>query len=489
MSNSKFKTPSTSGKLVDPNAGQGESPLNNNLVQVELYLCNGKVFDDLITRTEARIIWTEILGHKIADLKTLELRRIPRRCLRINYQLTKGVNVVDLHVTPDFKVSFERSNYSGRILGFNNLEAAQRGEEVKVTILYAYPEVSTRKIALWLEVFGDIVGEPVFLKDADGIESGQVQFNLVIEHHIPEYLPIHGSKARVFYPGMPRQCGRCYRQGHLKTDCQNAKVNWYEYIRKLYDTGAYKREWFGTWIEQNDPSRRRRSPGDIASVEKKRRSGSPSRNDVRSRPGGNQQVNRGRRRSTDRRRSRDDADRRRGRDSRGKSSRRRSRTRSRSPRKANKRSRTRSRSRSSRRSRDHERSPKRSDRKVRRRSPSELDERDLRNRINDSDLRKEYQEFKQFQEMRKQAVKKNPYPDGGILDRQKKAGKRQAESRSGSPTSKKKREVFIVSDKLPVADRLGKRLNDEEEDSPWILKHLARNKKLAAKNKQNEDSD
>ena len=118
-----------------------------------------------------------------------------------------------------------------------------------------------------------------------------------------------------------------------------------------------------------------------------------------------------------------------------------------------------------------------------------MDERDLRNRINDSDLRREYQEFKLFQEMRNKSVaKKNPYP-GGILDRQKKTTKRQAESRSGSPTHKKKREVYLVSDKLPIGDRLGKRVNNDDEDSPWILKHLAKNKKPAPKVVPDDDSD
>ncbi len=103
----------------------------------------------------------------------------------------------------------------------------------------------------------------------------------------------------------------------------------------------------------------------------------------------------------------------------------------------------------------------------------ELDERDLRNRINDKDLRMEYREFKAFQEMRKQlegkATKKNPYPDV----QPEKSGKRGA-NWSGSPSHKKKRdrEVTIVQDgyRLPsVLNRVGRKVTNDE-DSPWVPK-------------------
>jgi hypothetical protein len=214
MNPSNFQTPNPGKGTEKP---EFNSPLSNNLVQIELYLCDGKPFDQLIKRSDARVIWTEILGLKVPALKTIDLKRIPRRCLRINFQVRESVNVnvVDLHDTPDFKVLIDRSFYSGRILGFNDIKPAKRGDEVKVTVLYAYPEVTIKRITRWLEIFGDVVGEPTFVKDEDQIESGPVQFKLVLEHHIPEFLPIYGTKARIFYARMPRQCGRCFKQGHL----------------------------------------------------------------------------------------------------------------------------------------------------------------------------------------------------------------------------------------------------------------------------------
>jgi hypothetical protein len=481
--------------FVTPNPNQGkdsaentqENPLSNNLVQVELYLCNGKPFDELIQRADAKVIWTEILDLKLADLKAYDFKRIPKRCLRINYLLNKSVKVVDLHDTPDFKVQLDKSYYSGRILGFNDVKPAKRGDEVKVTVLYAYPEVPVVKIARWLEVFGDVIGDPTHVVDEDKIESGQVQFKLILEHHIPEFLPIYGTKARIFYAGMPRQCGRCYKQGHIKSGCPNVKVGWPTYISKLMETGAYRREWFGSWIEEDQP-KRCRSPGDIATAEKRRRIQSPKRNakdDRGRRDQGRRDVgrrdhhDRKGRRTPEKRRSRSpDRKGRRRRSPSGRRHDRRSRSRSRSPR----RSHGRKRSRSPRHERSSSSSPE-----CKRKEP--LEERDLRNWINDKDLREEYQQFKEFQmlkKLREQAKepkepKRNPYPG-------ETSKKRTADARSGSPSAKKKkpeREVFI--NKIPAIARLGKRIDDSE--SPWIPRKPAAAGAKAKPDESDDDDD
>ncbi len=230
MSNDEFNTPKAPTPMDTRTV---ESPLHSNLVQLELFLLNGKPFDGIITRTDAKHIWTKILDRDLSDLMTVDLRRIPNRCLRINYLLKQPTDIIDLNDTPDLRFSQEKFgftfNYCGRILGFNNVKQARIGDEVTVTVLYAYPEVTKSGILRWIEVFGEVIGDPITKKDEDTIETGTIQFKLLLEHHIPEFLPIYGTKSRIFYAGMPKQCGRCYKQGHFKADCPNDKVNWQSY--------------------------------------------------------------------------------------------------------------------------------------------------------------------------------------------------------------------------------------------------------------------
>ncbi len=50
-----------------------DSPLQGNLIQSEIFLLNGKPFDELITRTDAKHIWTKVLDRELSDLMTIDL--------------------------------------------------------------------------------------------------------------------------------------------------------------------------------------------------------------------------------------------------------------------------------------------------------------------------------------------------------------------------------------------------------------------------------
>jgi hypothetical protein len=83
MNNSFFATPNPS-KGEESTQDEEKSPLSNNLVQIGLFLRDGKPYDDFIPIPSDKVIWAEILDHKIADLKAVDLKIFPKRCLRIN---------------------------------------------------------------------------------------------------------------------------------------------------------------------------------------------------------------------------------------------------------------------------------------------------------------------------------------------------------------------------------------------------------------------
>jgi hypothetical protein len=54
---------------------------------------------------------------------------------------------------------------------------------------------------------------------------------------IPEYLPIKGKRACVYYHGISPSCIACNNPGHVTSGCINAPVSCSTYIESLKDTG------------------------------------------------------------------------------------------------------------------------------------------------------------------------------------------------------------------------------------------------------------
>jgi hypothetical protein len=60
---------------------------------------------------------------------------------------------------------------------------------------------------------------------------------LRLSYLLPEFLPIRGKRARIYYHGIPPFCVLCYALGHVRQECQNNPVSWNEYVDGLKDTG------------------------------------------------------------------------------------------------------------------------------------------------------------------------------------------------------------------------------------------------------------
>ncbi len=55
---------------------------------------------------------------------------------------------------------------------------------------------------------------------------------------IPEFLPIRGKRARIYYHGIQPFCLLCYVPGHLRQDCDNGSpATWTDYVESLKRTG------------------------------------------------------------------------------------------------------------------------------------------------------------------------------------------------------------------------------------------------------------
>jgi len=100
-----------------------------------------------------------------------------------------------------------------------------------------------------LRQFGSFKSELRATLDEDEIETEDLEIDIKLTDHIPELLPIYGKRVNVWYPGIPKQCNKCFDFNHVYKECTKEKVPWLDYVAKVLRTGVFKEKLFGTWIE------------------------------------------------------------------------------------------------------------------------------------------------------------------------------------------------------------------------------------------------
>jgi len=111
------------------------------------------------------------------------------------------------------------------------------GEEVKLTFPKTRFRVKPDQINAWIGRFGILV-KPTEYVDADdlpGMNTDDLTCVAKLRKHVPGTLPAYGRKLAVRYPGQPIQCNKCYQYNHLRAKCENATVDWINYVKAFVD--------------------------------------------------------------------------------------------------------------------------------------------------------------------------------------------------------------------------------------------------------------
>ncbi len=53
-----------------------------------------------------------------------------------------------------------------------------------------------------------------------------------IERDIPQFMPMHGKRVRLYYRGIAKRCTNCFQQ-HQQKHCKNEKVPWSDYVARF----------------------------------------------------------------------------------------------------------------------------------------------------------------------------------------------------------------------------------------------------------------
>ena len=71
---------------------------------------------------------------------------------------------------------------------------------------------------------------------------------MLLEHKIPQLLPMNGRRVKIYHKGIDKLCTNCFEK-HRKSDCkaQQKKV-WIEYVKDFMTTNDYiPVELYGRW--------------------------------------------------------------------------------------------------------------------------------------------------------------------------------------------------------------------------------------------------
>ena len=255
---SRFRTPEPDGPHRDDFA-------------IEFQQLNGKPFKGTITLKEARDkVFRDILGFNPRILHSI--RPVFGGTPTIRFKLKEQVNLDDLATVEYFDlervVGPQRTDViSCRIMGIRGLQAAPNYDGTSNDIRWIKVEnceysIEDDLIVEWLKIYGEplsLLGEDV-LPDSDSdsgpLGNGTYSIKMKLHKDIPQFLPMHGRKIRIYFKNMNKLCSNCYGC-HSRRQCTNERTPWIVYVRDFMQRNPEITEnYYGKWwdiVDQEFP--------------------------------------------------------------------------------------------------------------------------------------------------------------------------------------------------------------------------------------------
>jgi len=211
-----------------------------------------------LSEAELAHVWEKTFGRRMDEIFGMSQKRGPNRHFRCTFTLNVVLAHADIHREECFvyrgpnglgKPDEDYDSVHCRIFVKNTPKAAEIGQITRVTATTNEFTVSPDEIGKWLAKFGSVSSNYDYVKNSIGLRTDTIEVDLLLRRHIPEFLPIAGSKVQISYIGIPKACIRCYKVGHLRRNCRGAKVEWTDRVADLRKTGEYEDAMFGKWIQ------------------------------------------------------------------------------------------------------------------------------------------------------------------------------------------------------------------------------------------------
>ena len=251
---SRFVTPPPDGAYRDDFA-------------IEFQELNGKPFKGTITLKEARdTIFKGILGFNPNLLHSI--RPVFGGTPTIRFKLKEQIYLDDLSSVEYFdlerKVSYSRTDIiSCRIMGIRGIQATPNYDGTSNDVRWVKIEnceyqIGDEEITRWMKLYGQplsLLGEDVLPdSDSDGgpLGNGTYSIKMKLTKDIPQFLPMHGRKIRVYFKNMNKLCTNCYGS-HSRRQCTNERTPWVVYVRDFMKNNPdITQDYYGKWWEVVD---------------------------------------------------------------------------------------------------------------------------------------------------------------------------------------------------------------------------------------------
>ena len=273
---SKTFSDSASQRSVEPSNEasfyrETEGAMRDRFV-VDINLIDGQPFKGTVTRTEAlKHIFIRALGfsaaefhgaipafkgHPVVIFKTKEIFNIDERLAGKSFftyqkkvKTDQGEKVVEMTCT---------------IKGIRGMDSTERQVSAYTWLKIEGAEylLDEEQMKVWLSEYGFLVsGVTEDMEDVEGqssedeeirndvdISTGIYSARIKLNKVIPQLIPMHGKKIRIYHKGIKKQCVNCYETGHFKRDCKNERKEWLDYVDYFMLSTPLPEGLYGNWV-------------------------------------------------------------------------------------------------------------------------------------------------------------------------------------------------------------------------------------------------
>ena len=234
-------------------------------IVVQCQTITGKPFKGTVTFKEAKFdIFEGNLGYEQALLHSI--RTTFNGCPVVKFKLNQQINIDDLINVEHF--DFKRSYPFGketktdiihcRVMGIRNMQSVNNFDSSENDVRWVKIEgceytLEDQQILEWLKLYGEPISQICedIHEDSDSeaepIGNGTYSVKMKLNRDIPQFLPMHSRRIRIYYKGISKLCTQCFGS-HTRRQCQNEKVPWIIYVRNyMFNNKEVDESLYGKW--------------------------------------------------------------------------------------------------------------------------------------------------------------------------------------------------------------------------------------------------
>ena len=271
VSNSTIKQPKNNDDLKPLFEYKHDGAIRDE-IEIEILTKNGRKFTGSITPIEAKYdIYLKALNFENHD--NFDGVRINYKGkLVVTFKLIEPINIDDLQGYENFE--FKRTWTANGKKGEDTIGCKIKGIRYRPPTTSAFENTSQEdgikvvkiegceyrlaedEILAWLSLYGETVSE---LKEdtfrdenhkTGNNRTGNYSIMMRLEKNIPQLLPMHGRRIKMYHAGIQKLCTHCFGP-HRKQNCTvDEKVPWINYVRDFIEVNDdIPVEFFGRWPE------------------------------------------------------------------------------------------------------------------------------------------------------------------------------------------------------------------------------------------------